>query len=69
MPEKVLKKRKVDSAPLSLGAGYLTKPALPHFISDGFKNLLAISSHLGIKTSKRGIWPRRSNRFVSASDV
>jgi large subunit ribosomal protein LP0 len=28
---------------LSLGAGYLTKPALPHFISDGFKNLLAIT--------------------------
>jgi large subunit ribosomal protein LP0 len=28
---------------LSLGAGYLSKPALPHFIGDGFKNLLAVT--------------------------
>merc|ERR1719473_817478 len=28
---------------LSLGAGYLSKPALPHFLGDGFKNLLAVT--------------------------
>merc|ERR1711966_116073 len=30
-------------ASLCLGCGYLAKPALPHFLSDGFKNLLAIT--------------------------
>jgi len=36
-----------EVACLSLGAGYLTKPALPHYLADGFKNVGGLAIEVG----------------------
>jgi large subunit ribosomal protein LP0 len=36
-----------EVAALSLGVGYLSKPALPHYIADGFKNVVGLALEVG----------------------